>query len=325
MGTNFDQIVEQDWTNTIVNALHLPSSSAYAKQNGKTVVCLWGLGFNDGVHPGDSTQSKNFTTWFKNQGLFVIGGVPTYWRTCTNDSKPGFQNVYKTFNMIEPWLVGRMNSLNSCDDFKNNVIGPDWTYCQANGIDYAPVMFPGFAWVDVTAKRNEIPRLHGDFMWRQAFNIRTLGIPSAYIAMFDECNEGTAILKAAEDASMLPTNRYFLPLDADGTSCSSDFYLRLAGDETKMIKGVLPALNAHPTAHRVVTSAFSEKAVPLFSQSSQNYSVRIIDLQGKQIRSFQSDRLDPGSDFSLRGCAKGLYIAQIYMNTTLIKTRMVLK
>jgi len=325
MGTNFDQTVEQDWTNTIVNSLHLIGSPAYAKQNGKTVVCLWGLGFNDGVHPGDSTQSKNFVTWFKNQGLFVIGGVPTYWRTCTNDSKPGFQNVYKTFNMIEPWLVGRENSLASCDDFKNNVIGPDWTYCQANGMDYAPVMFPGFAWGDLTKPRNEIPRLHGDFMWRQAYNIRTLGIPSAYIAMFDECNEGTAILKAAENASMIPTNRYFLTLDADGIACSSDFYLRLAGDATKMIKGVTPAVSAHPTAHNTPLNTISGHDTRSMAQSHQAYAIRIIDLSGRIIRSVNSNRAEASPAFLLRGCAQGLYVAQVYQGTILTKAMMVCK
>ncbi|WP_253208664.1 hypothetical protein [Streptomyces niphimycinicus] len=36
---------------------------------------------------------------------------------------------------------------------------------------------------------------------------------------------------------MIPADQYFLTLDADGTSVSSDFYLRLAGAATKMING----------------------------------------------------------------------------------------
>ena len=61
-----------------------------------------------------------------------------------------------------------------------------------------------------------------------------------YIAMFDEYDEGTAIAKAAEDSSMIPTNQYFLTLDADGVHLSSDFYLRLAGAANNMIKGQSP-------------------------------------------------------------------------------------
>jgi hypothetical protein len=246
MTGSFDTYLESDWTNTIVNTLKLTSSSAYAMQNGKPVVCLWGVGFTD--RPGDATQCLNMINWFKNQGCYVIGGVPTYWRTCNNDSKPGFDNVYKAFNMIQPWHVGRFNSIASADTFKTNMLQPDLAYCQQNGLDYQPVMFPGFAWSNWNGgPRNEIPRLHGDFMWRQAFNIKSLGISNGYVAMFDEYDEGTAIAKAAVDSSMIPTNQYFLTLDADGVSVSSDFYLRLTGDITKMIKGQTGLTQNNPT------------------------------------------------------------------------------
>lgn len=72
-----------------------------------------------------------------------------------------------------------------------------------------------------TAERK--PRLHGDFMWKQAYNVKSTGIQTGYIAMFDEYDEGTAIAKMAENSSMIPTNQYFLTLDADGVSVSSDF------------------------------------------------------------------------------------------------------
>ncbi len=269
MGSDFGTRLQNDWTNTIKNTMNLTSSSAYAKQNGKPVVCIWGMGFNDGAHPGDAATCMGVVNWFKNQGLYVIGGVPTYWRDCdnphpfapdstrTNDSKTGFQNVYKAFNMIQPWLVGRIRGLTgsgSADNFKTYIIGPDNDYCKANGMDYAPVMFPGFSWNNMhngnpANPKNEIPRTHGDFLWRQAYNAAELGITSGYIAMFDEYDEGTAIAKAAEDSSMIPTNQWFLTLDAEGVHCTSDFYLRLAGDLTKMLKGQIPRTSVHPTPH----------------------------------------------------------------------------
>jgi hypothetical protein len=221
--------------------------------------------------------------------------------------------------MIEPWLVGRENSITSCNDFKQNVIGPDWTYCKANGMDYAPVMFPGFAWGDITARRNEIPRLHGDFMWQQAYNIRTLAIPSAYIAMFDECNEGTAMLKAAENASMLPTNRYFLPLDVDGTACSSDFYLRLAGDMTRMIKGVAPAVATHPTPHLKPVNIVSGKGMQLSAKTQQTYTIRIFDIRGRKIRDEALNSLP-----ILKDCAQGVYCATLFQNSRPVKSSAIL-
>jgi hypothetical protein len=86
-------------------------------------------------------------------------------------------------------------------------------------------------------------------MWRQFYNVRSNNIPSVYVAMFDEYDEGTAIAKAAEDASMKPTNQWFLTLDYDGTKCSSDFYLRLTGDGGDMVKSNINRTATHPTPH----------------------------------------------------------------------------
>ena len=114
------------------------------------------------------------------------------------------------------------------------------------------VVFPGFAWANWNGgPRNQIPREHGDFLWRQFANIRDVGIPTAYVAMFDEYDEGTAIAKAAESWFGIPTNQYFLALDADGVPVSSDFYLRLTGDAAKMLRGDEPLVWAHPTPHRI--------------------------------------------------------------------------
>lgn len=246
---NWVNAVKHDWSTNVVNTMHLPSSSAYAKQNGKIVVCIWGIGFTD--RPGTAAESAELIQWFKNQGVYVIGGVPTYWRTGNRDSKPDFMNVYKSLDMISPWSVARFGTLQGADDFKNDTLGPDFTFTQQNIIGYQPVIWPGSAWSNMTGgPRNENPRLHGDFMWKQAYNVKSTGIQTGYIAMFDEYDEGTAIAKMAENSSMIPTNQYFLTLDADGVSVSSDFYLRLAGDINRLFKGQIPLTAENPTSHR---------------------------------------------------------------------------
>ncbi|EAU63689.1 glycoside hydrolase family 71/99-like protein [Stigmatella aurantiaca] len=233
----FLQMVKDDWTNRIVGQLQLPSSSRYATQDGKPVVSIWGLGFTD--RPGSAAQASELIDWFRNQGAYVIGGVPTHWRTSSGDSKPGFTDVYKKFHMISPWTVGRYSTDADVDHFKNNNLLPDLAYCNTQGQAYQPVMFPGFAWYNWNGgAKNLIPRRAGALLWKQATNIRAAGIPAAYIAMFDEYDEGTAIAKAAEDSSMAPTNQYFLTLSSDGTYLSSDFYLRLAGKVTRLIQGL---------------------------------------------------------------------------------------
>jgi hypothetical protein len=247
--SNWVNAVEHDWTANIINTMHLTSSSAYAKEGGKPVVCIWGIGFTD--RPGDATQSAAVINWFKSQGYYVIGGVPTYWRTGNNDSKAGFLDVYKSLDMISPWFVARFGTIAGADQFKTNQWQPDFTFCQQNGIAYQPVLWPGSAWSNLqngNAPRNENPRLHGDFMWRQAYDLKSVGINTGYIAMFDEYDEGTAIAKIAENSSMIPNNQYFLTLDADGVAVSSDFYLRLTGDINRLFNNLIPLTVDHPTS-----------------------------------------------------------------------------
>lgn len=251
-GLNSDWVsaIKSDWTNNVVNKLQLTYSNAYARQDGKIVVCIWGLGFTH--TPGTAEETLELINWFKNQNIYVIGGVPTYWRTgqANSDAKPGFIDAFKALNMVSPWLVGRFD-INGVDHFKNNVFPADVTFAQQNNLVYQPVLFPGFAWSNMYPNnpRNQIPRVHGDFMWKQAYIMKSLGVNTAYVAMFDEYDEGTAIAKAAENQSMVPTNQYFLTLDADGVALSADFYLRLTNDIGRLMKGEIALTVQHPTTH----------------------------------------------------------------------------
>jgi hypothetical protein len=85
-------------------------------------------------------------------------------------------------------------------------------------------------------------------MWFEFATLRSLDVKTVYIAMFDELNEATSIFKCAEDASMMPTNKWLLPLDADGVHVSADFYLRLVKNGGEMLKGLIPyqATNTTP-------------------------------------------------------------------------------
>lgn len=251
-GLNSDWVaaIKSDWNNNVVNKMQLTYSSAYARQDGKIVVCIWGLGFTH--TPGTAAETLELINWFKNQNIYVIGGVPTYWRTgaANSDAKPGFLDAFRALNMISPWLVGRFN-INDVENKRNEIFAADFTYTQQNNIVYQPVLWPGFAWSNMFPgrPRNEIPRVHGDFMWKQAYVMKNLGVNTVYIAMFDEYDEGTAIAKAAENTSMVPTNQYFLTLDADGVAVSADFYLRLTNDIGRMMKGDIGVTAQHPTSH----------------------------------------------------------------------------
>ncbi|MEZ2444922.1 lectin [Chitinophaga sp. RCC_12] len=235
--TNMQSEIKTDWTTKMST---YTSSSAYAKQNGKPVVCIWGFGFNDSNHPWSAAVCLDVINWFKNQGCYVIGGVPTHWRTETSDSRPGFLATYSALNMISPWMVGRIGNIADVDNFYTNVNTPDQAYCNNNGIDYQPCVLPG--------DLQEHQRAHGDFMWRQFYNMVRVGAQGIYISMFDEYNEGNQIAKTAENASFIPAGSNFVTLDEDGVVCSADYYLRLTGDGGKMLKGQIGLTATRPTA-----------------------------------------------------------------------------
>jgi hypothetical protein len=69
------------------------------------------------------------------------------------------------------------------------------------------------------------------------YSAKTAGAQVVKIAMFDEVNEGTSLLKVARNSSEAPEQGSWLNLDADGYKLPSDWYLRLAWNAARVFKG----------------------------------------------------------------------------------------
>lgn len=90
--------IKSDWQ-FLVDVLKVTESPNYLRHNGKPVVAVWGLGFN---HINQTPSfAQEVVDWLKTGApsqcrATVMGGVPTYWRTRTNDSRTddGFEDVY---------------------------------------------------------------------------------------------------------------------------------------------------------------------------------------------------------------------------------------
>lgn len=214
------------------------ASPAYAHADGKPVLCIWGLNSKDPRRYPGAAVMVPFIEWLKKRGYFVIGG------TSDNDwteDETEYSQVYRLLDMISPWTVGRYGP-DSVEEWQREHMAKDLAFCERYQKVYQPVLFPGFAWSNwVGEKPNHIPRQSGKFLWKQAKIYREAGIRNVYFAMFDEYDEGTAIMKAAEDSASLPAGpQYFQPLCADGDWLSSDFYLRLAGKITQLLRQQAP-------------------------------------------------------------------------------------
>ena len=240
-------LVEQlinDWKH-LVDKQNITKSERYIRHNGKPLVAIWGLGFSDRI--GEATRAQMLIDWFHNTDekyqATLMGGVPAGWRDLSRDSKTHqeWAKVYRSFDIISPWAVGRMNNLQNADYFAKNYIKLDLIECNKLGIDYLPVVFPGYSALHLGNNRpfNQIPRNGGSFFWRQLYNAISANCSMVYIAMFDEVDEGTAIFKVIAKQNQLPVGVSLLALDQDSgyVKIPSDWYLQLSGAAARYIHG----------------------------------------------------------------------------------------
>lgn len=242
----FFDAMREDWK-YLVEDLKVTAHPSYLRHRGRPLLSVWGMGLEDPRHqPRDPGAAKSVVRWFKLEApealrVTYMGGVPSRWRTLNSDAQkdPGWSEVYAMMDVIQPWTVGRYRDEAGADRWKEEFLTPDLTRTRENSQEYMPVIFPGFSWANLKKdnKPNAIPRNGGTFLWRQAFNARTAGAAMLKIAMFDEVNEGTAVFKLAARRPDAPQPGYWLTLDADGYDLPSDWYLRLAGDITRVFHG----------------------------------------------------------------------------------------
>lgn len=242
--TSLIEDIKQDWIH-LVDDLKITESSQYLYHNGKPVLAIWGFGFKS--RPSDPKEALELIQWLQIEAPLqyqacVMGGVPTGWREeveSNNNNDSDWSEVYRAFDVISPWSVGRYKGLSGADYFLRNYIEPDLKMTtNVIGNEYMPVVFPGFSFRNSKPNEkpfNEMPRYGGTFFWRQLYNaIVEAGNQMVYVAMFDELDEGTAIYKVAETKCDVPINGRFVTLDEDdGYDCvPNDWYMKLMGDAT---------------------------------------------------------------------------------------------
>ena len=219
--------------------------------NQKPVVALWGVGFNRSDNY-DLDDVQALINYFKDDatygGCSVLLGVPRSWRTLDNDAVNDTQlhTVIRSADIVHPWTPGRYSNISGIDSHKTIIIA-DKAWCDTENLLYMPVVFPGFSWQNLKKSQgtfsslNSIPRLKGDFLWRQLYNALDAGAQTLYVAMFDEMDEGTCILKVDNNppSSALTqfTNYEGLP---------SDYYLWLTGKGGEALRGEIALTENQP-------------------------------------------------------------------------------
>lgn len=244
LGAGQMQRVMDDWK-LLVERMQITKDPAYLHHGGKPVVAVWGLGFNDG-RQYTLSEGLALVKFLKADprygGCTVMLGVPTYWRTLDRDCLDDrmLHELILTADIVSPWTVGRYASPEQAINYAERTMKPDLQWCRERNKEFLPVVFPGFSWHNMFPKSppNQIPRLKGKFLWTQYEQAKKAGATMVYQAMFDEVDEGTAIFKCTDNPPV-GASRF---VDYEGLP--SDFYLKLVGQATRMMRdetGEVPA------------------------------------------------------------------------------------
>ena len=245
--------VKQHWESLVDrHGVNDNSNNHLLTYNQKPVVALWGVGFSR-TDNYDLDDVQELVNYFKNDatygGCAVLLGVPRSWRTLNSDAVNDTQlhTVIRSADIVHPWTPGRYSNISGIDSHKSIIIA-DKAWCDAEDLLYMPVVFPGFSWQNLKKSQgtfsslNSIPRLKGDFLWRQLYNAVDAGAQTVYVAMFDEMDEGTCIFKVENNppSSALTqfTNYEGLP---------SDYYLWLTGKGGEALRGEITLTVNQPT------------------------------------------------------------------------------
>jgi hypothetical protein len=234
--------MKRDWVR-LVDTLHVTDSPRYLHHRGRPLLAIWGFGFTD--RSPTPQQAAELIEFFRNNPdrryrVTLLGGVPARWRTLTRDSQtdPAWARVYLSFDIVSPWTVGRFRDAEGTDRFYDEEVRQDLIETRRAGVEYMPVVFPGFSWhnMNPSAPFNRIPRRGGRFYWRQVGRALQAGNTMLYGAMFDEVDEGTAMFKVAASPRDAPREVPIVTLDVDGERLPSDWYLRLAREAQKALR-----------------------------------------------------------------------------------------
>lgn len=237
--------VMQDWKH-LRNTLRIHEDPHYLHHQGRPLVAVWGIGFGDDRRYSLEETAELLRFLSRNPefgGMATLAGVPTWWREGGRDATtdPARLAVFKLSDVISPWSVGRYFSPEQAEKHIASLQADDLEWCARHHKTFLPVIFPGFSWRNLSAMRgqdqplNAIPRLEGRFLWTQARARQQHGATSLYVAMFDELDEATAILKTTPAPPVHKTLRF-----VNEPRLPSDHYLWLTGQIARALHTQTP-------------------------------------------------------------------------------------
>lgn len=220
------EIMRKDWR-FLVDKLKITENPRYLRYNGKPVLEVFGF-FTDRFSGQQANAIIDSFDTKDKYAVSLVGAGQWWWR---NERNSDWHRAFRRFVAYSPWDVGNVEVVNEVKKPPTSRWAEDLAEAKRANMLLFPVIYPGFSWDNLMRKKpgsSIIPRRKGQF-FREGFEAATkIGVGQAFIAMFDEVDEGTAIFKVTNQT---PTTGHFVDLEG----LPSDTYLRIAGEGTKTI------------------------------------------------------------------------------------------
>lgn len=222
------EILTNDWKKQVDAGL--TSGPRYLQEKDRPVVQIWGFYRDSGGNQIPLELGRKLVAFFKTPGkysAYVFGGGDWNWR-----KDPEYKELVLSLDAYAPWNVGNHSKDPGGARATTGYWAEDKAECDRRGVLWLPVVYPGFSWDNLRRKppgSTILPRRGGEFYWEQFHAASKIGAEGAYVAMFDEVDEATAIFKVANSP---PKESHFVGLEG----LPSDWYLRLTGEAARRIR-----------------------------------------------------------------------------------------
>ena len=231
------EVITNDWV-WLTETLDILNDPRYLHEDGKPVLFIWG--FSVPLREFTLEEANQIVDYFAEQNLYLIGGVSATW-----EEKTDWYGHYQRYDQLLGWM-----ERSSSDLIRQKALLESW------GMKILPHAWPGFSWCNVkmlSPGTSYTQRACGQFYWDRLTNAVACGADQIFLGMFDEYDEGTAIMPMSEDHPA-PHTEWGQYIDNDGDD--PFWYLQLSGAAREMLQGRRALSATLPTANDLSAPAY---------------------------------------------------------------------